>query len=40
VWTDGVLGDPMKLGQSLAVVPTALFLAGAAIIATCLRQRG
>ncbi len=40
MWTDSVLGDPAKLGQSLAVVPTVLFVAGAAIIALGLRRRG
>lgn len=40
VWTDNVLGDPALIRWSIAVVASALFLAGAAIIATGLRRRG
>jgi len=36
-WTDGVLGDPQAIRWSIAVVATALFVGGAAIIATGLR---
>jgi MFS family permease len=38
-WTDGVLGDPALIRWSIAVVATALFVLGAAIIATGLRVR-
>ena len=40
VWTDSVLGDPMLIRWSIAVVASALFVAGAAIIATGLKRRG
>lgn len=38
MWTDSVLGDPMLIRWSIAVVATALFVGGAAIIATGLRK--
>jgi len=38
-WTDGVLGDPMLLRWSIAVVATTLFVGGAALIATGLHGR-
>jgi MFS family permease len=37
-WTDDVLGDPAQIRWSIAVVATALFVIGAAIIATGLRR--
>ena len=40
MWTDSVLGDPMLIRWSIAVVATALFIGGAAIIATGLKRRG
>ncbi len=40
VWTDTVLGDATQIRWSIAVVATALFVAGAAIISTGLRRRG
>ncbi len=40
MWTDSVLGDPMLIRWSIAVVASTLFVAGAAIIATGLRRRG
>lgn len=39
-WTDYVLGDPLQIRWSIAVVATALFVGGAALIATGLRRRG
>lgn len=38
VWTDTVLGDPAQLRMSLSTVVSALFVAGALIIATGLRR--
>ena len=38
VWTDNVLGDPMLIRWSIAVVASALFVGGAAIIAGGLRR--
>ena len=40
MWTDSVLGDPMLIRWSIAVVASALFVGGSAIIATGLRPRG
>ena len=40
IWTDMVLGDPMAIRWSIAVVAAALFVAGASIIASGLRSRG
>ncbi len=37
-WTDGVLGDPMAIRWSIAVVATALFVSGAGVIAMGLRR--
>ncbi len=39
VWTDSVLGDPMLIRWSIAVVASTLFVGGAAIIATGLRRK-
>lgn len=38
-WTDGVLGDPLAIRWSIAVVATALFAGGAAVMATGLKKR-
>ena len=38
VWTDSVLDDPMLIRWSIAVVASALFVGGAAIISTGLRR--
>lgn len=38
-WTDNVLGDPAQIRWSLAIVATALFVVGGAVIALGLRRR-
>ena len=40
LWTDSVLGDPALIRRSIAIVASALFVVGAAIIAAGLRRRG